>query len=110
MKPKLVEATINLYENVSNTFKPKPSSLHYVYNLRDVSKVFIGISISDKVALYDCDQIIKIWLHESERIFYDRLLIEDQNEFNKIVSDILKKSYNTNYNEISNNNWLIFGR
>jgi len=110
MKPKLVEATINLYENVSNTFKPKPSSLHYVYNLRDVTKVFIGIGISDKESLYNADQIIKIWLHESERIFYDRLLNEDQNEFNKIVSEILKKSFSTNYNDVSNYNWLIYGK
>jgi hypothetical protein len=34
-----------------NTFKPKPSTVHYVYNLRDVTRVFLGISLGEELAM-----------------------------------------------------------
>lgn len=36
----LAIATINLFNEVSDFFKPNPSCSHYVFNMRDISKVF----------------------------------------------------------------------
>lgn len=38
----LVKATIALYHEVCRTFLPTPAKAHYLFNLRDVSKVFQG--------------------------------------------------------------------
>jgi len=89
-----VEATINLYENVSNTFRPKPSTVHYVYNLRDVTRVFLGISLGEKVGMFSPEQVIKLWTHESERVFADRLLESDLPAIGVMVTDVLKKTFN----------------
>jgi dynein heavy chain len=33
-------ATINLFNQISEHYKPNPSCSHYVFNMRDISKVF----------------------------------------------------------------------
>jgi len=59
--------------------------------------------------MYNSEQVIKIWLHESERVFGDRLLENDIPTFNNLITDILKKSYAQSYKSISNNGFLVFG-
>jgi len=36
----LAAATINVFNIIQEQFLPKPSTSHYVFNMRDVSKVF----------------------------------------------------------------------
>lgn len=36
----LALATIALYNQLSESFKPTPAKSHYVFNMRDISKVF----------------------------------------------------------------------
>lgn len=36
----LTQATLELYEAVSAHFLPTPTKIHYVFNLRDISKVY----------------------------------------------------------------------
>lgn len=39
----LAQATINLFKTVSEAFLPTPAKSHYVFNLRDISKVIQGV-------------------------------------------------------------------
>lgn len=39
----LAAATINLFNLVQEEFLPTPAKSHYVFNMRDVSKVFQGV-------------------------------------------------------------------
>lgn len=36
-------ATLNLFKNVVDGFRSTPSTSHYVFNLRDMSKVIQGV-------------------------------------------------------------------
>lgn len=40
----LAQATLNLYFSVSAHFLPTPSKIHYLFNLRDISKVHSHIN------------------------------------------------------------------
>lgn len=40
----LVQPTIELYSRITSELLPTPAKSHYTYNLRDMSKVFQGIS------------------------------------------------------------------
>jgi dynein heavy chain len=43
---------------------PTPAKSHYVYNLRDISKVFQGISKTTQRSFKDDNDFIKLWAHE----------------------------------------------
>jgi len=40
LSPALAAATINLFNTIQMEFLPTPAKSHYVFNMRDVSKVF----------------------------------------------------------------------
>jgi dynein heavy chain len=69
MRDPLVAATIQVYQDTMNQFRPTPAKSHYSYNLRDVSKVFQGIAKSNAKAITKEDEMTKLWLHECLRVF-----------------------------------------
>ena len=72
----LAYATIALYNSISENFLPTPAKSHYMFNMRDISKVIQGVYIFDK---FYCDSkltIYRLWVHECLRVFHDRLINE----------------------------------
>ena len=69
MKDSIVSQTIFIYTETMRKFKPTPAKSHYTYNLRDVSKIFQGISKSSAKAITNEDDMIKLWAHECLRVF-----------------------------------------
>ena len=90
-------ATLNVYNAVADNFLPTPKKSHYVFNMRDISKVIQGIYIFDK---FYCDSkinIFRLWTHECLRVFHDRLIsIEDRLKIKKIISDQLEQVFTSN--------------
>lgn len=74
MKENVVAATIQIYNDVQKRFRPTPAKSHYTFNLRDVSKVFQGLSKSNPRAITNEDSMVKLWAHECLRVFQDRLI------------------------------------
>lgn len=97
-------ATLNTYNAVADQFLPTPKKSHYVFNLRDIGKVIQGIYIFDK---FYCDSkltIYRLWVHESMRVFHDRLIsFEDRVKIKKIISDQLEQVLQTNMKECTDN-------
>lgn len=60
----LVNATLSLYEMAKVQFLPTPSKSHYLFNIRDVSKVIQGISMIKPSSLGSPDNLVKLWVHE----------------------------------------------
>ena len=71
LKDKLVIATINIYNTVksSKELLPTPAKSHYVYNLRDLAKVFYGIGKVKHFSCPDDSSMVKLWAHEVKRVF-----------------------------------------
>jgi dynein heavy chain len=112
MKANIVEATIAAYQNTIERFKPTPSKSHYTYNLRDVSKVFQGISKSDPRAINEKDKMIKLWMHECMRVFHDRLISQgDRSEFIEMLQETLTAKFKRKIGkgELEHSNPLVFG-
>ena len=59
-------ATINIYNSIksSKDLLPIPSKCHYVYNLRDISKVFYGMGKAKHQGFKTQEDFIKLWIHE----------------------------------------------
>lgn len=80
---------------------PTPAKSHYIFNMRDVSKVFQGIYQADSRFYSTKDNIVKLWAHELLRVFSDRLTnIEDKNQFKQHISDQVSNIFQlTSYEE-----------
>ena len=71
---KVVLGTLNMYANIQKELLPTPMKSHYVFNLRDVSKVFQGILSAMPQTVHNVELFAKLWIHENLRVFHDRLI------------------------------------
>lgn len=86
---------------IQREFLPTPAKSHYIFNMRDVSKVFQGIYQADSRFYSTKDNIVKMWAHELLRVFSDRLTnMEDKALFKSHVSDQVSNIFQlTSYEE-----------
>ncbi|XP_058254502.1 dynein axonemal heavy chain 3 [Hemibagrus wyckioides] len=84
----LVQATMAVYKDAMESFLPTPSKSHYVFNLRDFARVIKGVLLCPHTHMQDGDKVIRLWIHEVYRVFYDRLIDnEDRKTFFNIVQE-----------------------
>ncbi|XP_023311334.1 dynein heavy chain 2, axonemal [Anoplophora glabripennis] len=77
----ITDSTIDLYNRVINKMLPTPTKIHYLFNLRDISKIFQGLLRSHKEYQSDKSSILKLWIHECYRVFCDRLIDDSDREW-----------------------------
>eukprot|EP01012_Entosiphon_sulcatum_P008694 TRINITY_DN14772_c0_g1_i1.p1 TRINITY_DN14772_c0_g1~~TRINITY_DN14772_c0_g1_i1.p1 ORF type:complete len:4302 (+),score=681.03 TRINITY_DN14772_c0_g1_i1:35-12907(+) len=85
----VVQATIDVYQTVLDSLLPTPEKSHYTFNLRDLSKVFQGISMAGPDRVKDEAHLARLWLHECERVFADRLVENDGEWFRQVCHKAL---------------------
>ena len=69
----IVLATLDFYRTIRKELLPIPSKFHYLFNLRDISRVFQGILQCSPDNVNNSEKILSLWSHEIERVFGDRL-------------------------------------
>ena len=92
--------------------RPTPAKFHYLFNLRDVSKVFQGMLMTKPVSIQNPEVFAKLWMHESCRVFHDRLInTEDKLWFTKLVAELSNIYFRVrlDHQEVFENGHLIFG-
>ena len=100
MGPGVVAATIEIYNKISEELLPTPAKFHYTFNMRDISKVFQGILMIKPRRCADTDTFSKLFVHEAFRIFYDRLINEeDQLWFKKTTLEMCSRHLKMSYSE-----------
>jgi dynein heavy chain, axonemal len=79
---KLTGASIKLWTWMKKSFLPTPQKFHYIFNLRDISRIFQGVIRTPKANITNEKVLLKLWRHESERVFCDKLTtLEDKKKF-----------------------------
>lgn len=109
----IVANTIEIYETILKQKKPIPSKFHYTFNLRDVSKVFQGLLMCKPGKISEPEHMARLWIHESARVFYDRLINEEDREwFNKLIEEMLNRNFRAfmkvSYEELFVKNKIYF--
>lgn len=73
----VVPTTIHCFNESCKFLLPIPTKPHYLFNLRDISKVFQGICNVKDFVMPDARSFVRIWVHEMNRVFRDRLLAKE---------------------------------
>ncbi|KAL2297572.1 hypothetical protein Nmel_016116 [Mimus melanotis] len=90
----LIALALGLHRKVAATFLPTAVKFHYVFNLRDFSNIFQGLLFSTPDCLKQPQDLLKLYLHESNRVYRDRMMDEmDCDTFDKIQREMVKKCY-----------------
>jgi dynein heavy chain len=74
----LINASLEIYQTVCKQLLPTPARVHYTFNLRDISQVIRGITSLHQSQANDKSNVLRIWYHESIRVYHDRL-VNDEN-------------------------------
>ncbi|XP_060835340.1 dynein axonemal heavy chain 2-like [Rhopalosiphum padi] len=97
----LTSMTISLYKHLVISMTPTPSKMHYLFNLKDVSKVFQGLLLSNVKYQNFKVPMLRLWCHEVFRVFYDRLVdTSDQKWFLNQINHLLENTYHLTYQDL----------
>ncbi|XP_044299896.1 dynein axonemal heavy chain 6 isoform X2 [Varanus komodoensis] len=90
----IVDAAVEIYQRMSIDLLPTPAKSHYVFNLRDLSKCVQGILQCDPGSVRDQAQVFRLFCHECQRVFHDRLICsEDKQYFYSMLADMASKHF-----------------
>jgi dynein heavy chain len=105
----LTDATIELWRTMKDRMLPTPAKFHYIFNLRELSRVFQGILLTPtdtiKTGGYRCETgktsftgggvtLLNIWKHECARVFSDKLTnLRDKATYSKYMDNQLLKTF-----------------
>ncbi|XP_046493196.1 dynein axonemal heavy chain 8 [Neodiprion pinetum] len=100
--PKLIPLTRVLWQQTKIKMLPTPAKFHYVFNLRDLSRIWEGIL---RIEGAECDSIkmmLKLWDHECTRVISDRFTnFPDKEWFKSTMRKTAEKLLGTDYKHYS---------
>lgn len=83
---KLTDCTMELYSLIVRDLPPTPSKFHYIFNLRDLSRIYHGLCLTTPDRFDDTSQLVRVWRNECLRVFYDRLINDKDKELVQVGS------------------------
>lgn len=60
----LIAATLDFYRTIRKELLPIPSKFHYLFNLRDISRVFQGVLQCSVDNISNSEKLLSLWAHE----------------------------------------------
>ncbi|ROT86103.1 hypothetical protein C7M84_000001 [Penaeus vannamei] len=85
---------LQLHQKVTSTFMPTATKFHYIFNLRDLTNIFQGLLFCTGETVKAPIELLRCWLHETQRVYGDRLLEEKDLEIlTKLQVDVTKKIF-----------------
>ena len=117
---KLTSATIQLWKMMKSKMLPTPSKFHYVFNMRDLSRIFQGILLTPKESIRSgglmqergqiknfesSKMLIGLWKHECDRVFCDKPTTDiDKAAYEDFISEIGSNTFGENtFHEVCSN-------
>lgn len=97
----ITQATLDVYDAVVTNLLPTPAKNHYVFNLRDMTKVFQGLLLANPDTFDNSEIMVRLWVHECFRVFFDRLVDEkDRNWFKNLISEKLASLFGVTWQKL----------
>ncbi|XP_074644244.1 dynein axonemal heavy chain 1-like [Tubulanus polymorphus] len=106
----LVETCATVYNSITTQLLPTPAKSHYTFNLRDLSKIFQGILMADPSKMETLNDLLRLWYHESCRVFQDRLVNEEDRQwFHELLKDRMKQDFQVEYENVATLEPVLYG-
>jgi dynein heavy chain len=91
---KFTETILKLFHFMVERMPPTPSKFHYIFNLRDLSRVSEGMCNATTDVVTASTDFVRMFRNECDRVFYDRLTTaEDQKVYRTELGAIIKQSF-----------------
>jgi dynein heavy chain len=91
---KVIQAALELHTRTGTEFRKTAINFHYEFSIRHISSVFSGMLMSTPAHIQDAGKFAGLWCHESERVYSERLISEnDISKFQKVLKDVGKKFF-----------------
>lgn len=74
LSSKITNMTLKLYNMIVQQLPRTPSKFHYIFNLRDLSRVYEGLCRSTPEKFGELEEFVRLWRNESQRVFCDKLI------------------------------------
>ena len=90
----LTKATIDLWVQTKAKMLPTPSKFHYIFNMRDMSRIFQGILFCPLDCVELSNNLLKLWMHECQRVLCDKLVnSKDKDWFTRTAWSVCKEFF-----------------
>ncbi|KAI9009714.1 dynein heavy chain and region D6 of dynein motor-domain-containing protein [Gaertneriomyces semiglobifer] len=100
----LTPITLKLYAEIAKTLLPTPSKFHYIFNLRDISRVYEGLCLATQDHFLEGKHFVRLWRNEVLRVFYDRLVTPaDRDYVNKLINRLVLDNFENDEEYITRN-------
>ncbi|KAH6567387.1 hypothetical protein BASA60_009078 [Batrachochytrium salamandrivorans] len=106
----IVDASIMIYNTIRAELLPTPAKSHYTFNLRDLAKVIQGVLSADIKTVNVETDIVRLWIHECQRVFQDRLVDNiDKTWFKDLMVITMNNKLDVSWDEVVICEPLLYG-